>query len=164
MKKKSLIFAFFYIAVLLLPVAASAAQVSLPYFGGQDAPFVSCSGTSCTTCNLFETGQRLIYFGMTLVLFVFAPIMVTIGGIMILIAGGNEERFSTGKKMATGAVIGVLIALGAFLLVNLALTAIAKNGVDGLTLSGYSISCTAPTPTTQPSSSPDSGGNAIFNL
>ncbi len=145
MKKASLIFAFFYIAVLLLPVAASAAQVSLPYFGG-DPPFVSCSGTSCNTCDFFETGQRVIYFGMTMVLFVIAPIMVTIGGIMMLIAGGSEDRFSTGKKMATGAVVGILIALGAFLIVNIAVTALAKDRIEGMTLSGFTISCTATSP------------------
>lgn len=147
MKKINLFFIVFYLAVLLLPIVASAAQVSLPYFGGKDAPFVSCNGANCTTCDLFETGQRVIYFGMTLVLFVFGPIMVTIGGLMMLIAGGSEDRFSTGKKMATGAVVGILIALGAFLIVNLGIDAINATGaIPGMTRSGLTISCTATSP------------------
>ena len=130
----------------LLPLAASAA-VSLPYFGGSGSglPFASCTGVNCTTCDLFETGQRVIYFIMTLALFVFGPIMVTIGGIMMLISGGNEERFSGGKKMATGAVIGILIALAAFLIVNTLLATIAKQ-ITGFSGSGFTISCSAISP------------------
>ncbi len=86
-----------------------------------------------------------------MVLFVIAPIMITIGGIMMLIAGGSEDRFSTGKKMATGAVVGILIALSAFLIVNIAVTALAKDKIQGMTLSGFTISCTATSPYVPPS-------------
>jgi len=148
MKKTYFLFSAFYLLVLLLPLAASA-QVSLPYFGG-NPPFVSCSGTSCTTCDIFETGQRVIYFGMTMILFVLAPIMIVIGGMMMLIAGGSEERFSSGRRMATGAVIGILIALCAFLIVNFAVTTLVDGRIDGLTLSGLTISCTATSPYVPP--------------
>ncbi|HUX36022.1 MAG TPA: pilin [Candidatus Paceibacterota bacterium] len=149
--KKSLISTIPYALLaigVLLPLAASA-QVSLPYFGG-NPPFVSCNGTTCTTCDIFETAQRLIYFGMTMILFVIAPIMITVGGIMMVIAGGSEERFSSGKKMATGAVVGILIGLGAFLIVNLAISALANGAIPGMTKSGLTISCQATTPYVAP--------------
>lgn len=137
----------------VLPLVASA-QVSLPYFGG-NPPFVSCSGTTCTTCDLFETGQRVIYFGMTMILFVIAPILITAGGIMMVIAGGSEERFSSGKKMATGAVVGILIGLCAFLIVNLAVDALASGMIPGMTRSGLTISCKATAPYVAPTNLPD---------
>ncbi len=141
MKKK--FFILIFSAIVLMPLATSAATPLL-YFGG-NPPLVSCTGINCNTCDLFETAQRIIYFGMTLVLFVFGPIMITIGGIMMLISGGSEERFTSGRKMATGAVIGILIALGAFLIVNTLLVTIAQriNGFDG---SGFTISCSARSP------------------
>ncbi|GEM_PF-1025242 len=143
---------------IILPLAASAA-VSIPYFGGTP-PFASCSGVNCTTCDLFETGQRVIYFIMTMALFVFGPIMVTAGGIMMLISGGNEERFTSGRKMATGAVIGILIALGAFLIVNTLLATIAQR-ITGFEGSGFTINCSATSPYVPPRNQPSQNQNLI---
>ena len=144
---KKYLFSFVACLLLLSPILASAA-VSLPYFGG-NPPFASCAGVNCTTCDLFETGQRVIYFIMTLALFVFGPIMVTIGGVMMLISGGNEDRFTSGKKMATGAVIGILIALAAFLIVNTLIATIAQR-ITGLEGSGFTINCSATSPYVPP--------------
>ena len=84
---------------------------------------------------------------MTLTLFVIGPIMVTAGGVMMMIAAGNEERFTTGRKMATGAIIGIAIALGAFLIVNTLLVAIANlTKAPGFSGSGFTISCDAKSP------------------
>jgi hypothetical protein len=151
MTKKRLLVVGLYSAALFLPLVALA-SVSLPYFGG-NPPFVSCNGTNCTACDLFETGQRIIYFGMTLLLFVIAPIMIISGGIMMLIAGGSEERFSSGKRMATGAVIGIIIGLCAFLIVNLGIGAVSGH-IDGMTSSGLTISCTATSPYVAPTNLP----------
>lgn len=119
MKKFYLLFA---ICALLVPALASA-QVSLPYWG----PIVTCGKGGCASlCDLFATAQRFIYLLMTLTLFVIGPILIVAGGIMIMISGGTPERFGTGRKMITGAIVGILISLGAFVIINTFFYFIAK--------------------------------------
>lgn len=140
MKYKILLLISFFI---MLPLAVSA-DVSL-FPAGYWGPLVSCSGIQCNTCHLFSTAQMVIYFIMTLTIFVIGPIMITAGGIMMLISAGNAEKFSSGRKMATGAVIGILIGLGAFLIVNTLLVTVARQ-IPGFSGSGFTISCDARSP------------------
>jgi hypothetical protein len=69
-------------------------------------------------CDIIATAQRVLYFGMTLVAFVLAPILLIIGGLMVLLAGGSSERVGAGRGLLTRTVIGIAMALGAFLIVT----------------------------------------------
>jgi hypothetical protein len=115
-----LIFAF-----LTFPPLASAQDVGIPYWGS-NPPVLSCSGQylelggrqPCTSvCDILRTLQRAIYFGITLVLFVLAPIMFLAGGIMVAMGGANPGILSMGKTTLWRAFIGTVIALGAFLII-----------------------------------------------
>lgn len=92
-----------------------------PYWG-TNPPLLPCgpgTGHDCTSiCEIFVLVQRLIYFGITLVFFAIAPVLFAWGGIMILIASGSPQRLATGKKILTGTVVGVSIALGSYLIVT----------------------------------------------
>lgn len=111
--------------VSLVPVLASAAE--FPFLQSLKGPLVSCTGapitgsnlpTCVSLCDLLKTGQNIINFMMALAVLAIGPIMIVVGGIMMLVSGGSQERFSSGRKIATGAVIGIAIALGAFIIVN----------------------------------------------
>ena len=146
--------------LLLVPLVSSAA--SFPYWG--KGGLVSCTGgilsdtpnagnlPTCTSlCDLFKTGQNIIYFMMTLAVLAIAPIMIVIGGIMMLISAGSETQVSSGRKMVTGAVIGIAIALGAFIIVNTFFVGIAII-TGGTPRSWFDIKCTAPPNQSQPAS------------
>jgi hypothetical protein len=63
----------------------------------------------------------------------FALLMFVYGGIMFLISIGNQERVQKAKSILTNAVIGILIVLSAWVIVNfiiLALTA-GREGIGG---------------------------------
>ena len=47
-----------------------------------------------------------------------AAIMIVWGGFIIMTAGGSEEKVKKGKTIITGTVIGVAIALGAWLIIS----------------------------------------------
>jgi hypothetical protein len=148
-KKFAAGYLLFVICYLLLPIFAHA-QVSL-FPDGYWGPLTSCVGSAdqlpspnptgvkvCdSTCDFFSTSQRIIYFFMSLTLFVLGPVMIVAGGIMILISAGSSERLGTGKKMITGAVIGILITLGAFVIINTFLWALIElpksAGIGGTT-------------------------------
>jgi hypothetical protein len=134
---------------LALPFVASAWTTpniwgTPPGFWG---PLVSCTGyysssvatfnnsgnlPPCTSlCDLIDTAINVIYFGMTLALFVIAPVVIVIGAIMIMLGGANPEMLAKGKKAIVGAVIGIAIVLCAYLIVNTVITVLNISGIGG---------------------------------
>lgn len=124
----------FVFLLVLLPISAGATNSpGFPYWG----PLVSCTGLSCVSlCDLILTAQNVIYFGITLVVLVISPIFLLWGGITMIISGGSEERWRSGKKILVGAIVGLFLTLGAFVIVNTVLfvvgAKISGNGSGGV--------------------------------
>jgi hypothetical protein len=114
--------------LLIIPLAVFAqGQASTPSIWptGYWGPLLSCSGSGqgglskCTSlCDLLRTFQNVIYFGISLAFFAIAPVLLIWGGLLILIAGPNPGLLEQGKKILTGTLIGILIVLCSFLIVN----------------------------------------------
>lgn len=118
----------FLLLVISAPLLVFAHDISIPYWGDGDNPIMSCTGQylapnvpaekKCRSlCDIIHTLQHAIYFGITLALFVLAPIMFIIGGIMVVIGGANPSIISRGKSILWGTFWGVVIALSSFLIV-----------------------------------------------
>ncbi len=113
--------------VFLFPFATFASHTQQipafprPYWG-TNPPLLPCgpgTGHDCTSiCELFVLFQRLIYFGITLVFFAIAPVLFLWGGVMLLVSAGSPQKISSGKKILTGTVVGISIALGSYLIVT----------------------------------------------
>jgi hypothetical protein len=118
---------------------------------GYWGPLVSCTGDYLTGtgpkcqsfCDMVHTAQHILYFALTILMFVIAPIMIVAGGILIIFSGGSPKTLGTGRGMATGAIIGVAIGLGAFVIVN-TFFFILGNGTDAQSVSWSEIECSAP--------------------
>lgn len=125
---------FFAIASFAL-FANTAHAASRVWPAGYWGPILSCTGnynevvpvgaegvadTCDSFCDLLQTGQNVVDFAITLVIFVGAPAMITFGGIMLLIAGssGVEEKRKMAKDIIVSAVIGVGITLAAYLILT----------------------------------------------
>lgn len=155
----------FLVVVLALilggsPLLSSADHASFPYWGPLAARCpLSCDEKGfcvsvCTNvCQLFDLAQHLIYFGITLVFFAIGPAFLVYGGIMILVSSGSDERLGKGKKIITGTLIGIALALGAFLIVN---TFISLLGIKGIPLANVQCSVSPPTKAAAPK--PGGGG------
>jgi FtsH-binding integral membrane protein len=134
----------------LLPLVASASSSSYttPNIWGTPpgywGPLVSCTGNyltknsdgtptnPCTSlCDLIDTFINIVYFGMSIAIFIIAPIMVVVGGVMILMAGANPGMLESGRKAITAAVVGLIIVLCAYLIVNTFITVLSVTGVGG---------------------------------
>lgn len=142
------------VCLLTLPLLSLAASSlpSFPYWATNG--LVSCSGdlnspNPCTSlCDLLHTFLNVVYFGITLVVFVIAPVLFAYGGILIMIGhssieeiGGKQISISKGKGIITSTVWAVVIALAAYLIVSVFL------GILGQSFG--TLNCTpAPTPTT----------------
>ncbi len=98
-------------------------------FGFARAALVPCGGTDqapCTLCHFFAGFSNIINFiafGLTPPI---AMLIFLIGGIMLLTAGGNEQRLSKAKQLVTNAVIGLLIIYLGWLLMNSLITTIGQ--------------------------------------
>lgn len=103
-----------------LALAATITSPSLPFWGGGSSGLLSCTGATChSLCDLIQTFVNVTYFGITLVLFIAAPILFAWGGIMLIISGGNPGKTGEAKKILTGTLIGVVIVLSAFIIIKL---------------------------------------------
>ena len=101
---------------------------------GIGTPLVPCGGEGepCNVCHLYELAHNVIDFllwGLATPLLVIA---ILVGGIYWLISGGSEQKIERGKEILTSAIIGFLIAFGAWIIINTILDTLAfKNPFYG---------------------------------
>ena len=95
--------------------------------------FVVCYGVTsaeqqdCTFGKLMDFLKNIIDF----LIFVLAPIIATIivlyGGFLILTAGDSAEKVSQAKGMFTKGIVGLMLAMGAWLIVKFVLVSVGYN-------------------------------------
>lgn len=88
----------------------------------QAAGLVPCGGLSpgenpCTYCDLLKLFKGVIDFLMYII-FPIATIMIIWGGIVIMTARESPERVKQGRAIITAAVVGILIALLSWLILD----------------------------------------------
>lgn len=115
--------------VFAVPMLALAQEsIGFPYFG-TNPPLLPCTGDGvgdsvpCTNaCQLLQLAQRVLYAMLSIAVVLIAPIAIAIGGIVILTSAGSSSGMSKGREMITGTIYGVLMALGAFVILNIFFT------------------------------------------
>jgi hypothetical protein len=68
-------------------------------------------------CDFLQIASNIIGLLYSIVIPI-AVFMITVGGLILLTAGGNEKRMAQGKAFIKSALIGVAIALGAGILIG----------------------------------------------
>lgn len=91
------------------------------------ANFVTCSGTDCSACNLAEMGNEIMKW-LIGVLFVVFGVVAAVGGFGLVTSGGNPGALDDAKKKLTSAVVGLLIVLAAWLLVDTIIRGLVSGG------------------------------------
>lgn len=114
MKKVILLSTFYFLASAL--VVQSAGLVPCGGFG-QDP---------CTYCDLLKLLKGVINFLMYII-FPLATIMIVWGGIVIMTARESPERVKQGRSIITAAVVGILIALLSWLILDTIIQVMAPN-------------------------------------
>jgi len=92
-----------------------------------------CGATGCTWCNLMQMFSNIVNF-MLYIIFPIAAAMIVIGGISIMTAAGSPAKISKGREIITAAIIGLIIALFSYLIIDTIIKIIATgwNGIEGL--------------------------------
>ena len=134
MKNKflSIGFAAISLAMLIIPIAMPSIAFADPNAINSSVfiptilagPLTVCIGMSGGTlpacsnlCDLVAQIANIIYYMIAVVIWIVVPILVAVGGIMIMLGGANPGMIETGKKTITGAVWGLVIVLCAWLIV-----------------------------------------------
>lgn len=123
MKRTSyIVFSLFLLfAVFVVPTMAHALSFT---------PLVPCGiggNNPCNICHLAVLLDNVIGFLIYFIAIPGAGLMIVIGGFMMLIGAGSESRVGTGKKMITNAIVGVLIVLLSWLIVDTAIKTLTGN-------------------------------------
>lgn len=122
----ALVLAAISLSVMLAPVALAGFDGSVR--GGAD----SARGTDQTE-NLFgQTGIfRTITNVLLFILGAISVIMIIIGGLRYVISGGNATAVTAAKNTILYAIVGVIVALLAYAIVNFVLDSFTASGQAG---------------------------------
>jgi len=88
-----------------------------------DDPNTAINETApCSLCHIFVLIKRIIDFATGVVAFPILVLMIIVGGITWITAGGSEARISRGKEIIRTAVIAIIILLVAWLIIDTVIT------------------------------------------
>ncbi len=114
--KKIKPFVFLSVIALMIPLVSFAA-VAVTY------PLVPCGGAGQKACSFacfYVMVDRIISFLLYAISMPLSATALMVAGIM-LVAGGSEKAITTGKEIFKYTLIGLFIAFGAWLIIDLIL-------------------------------------------
>lgn len=125
MKKKifSLIFLLALSINAAMPIRAFAEEVFPGIYS-----FAGCTGLDCSACNVVDmvNGGLIWLIG---ILFVVFAVLMTIAGVKLVTSGGNPGALNAAKSSFISAIVGMIIILSAWLIVDTIMRALV--GSDG---------------------------------
>lgn len=129
----------------------------------QTAPgnFVSCEGVGCSACDLVVMANYAIQWLMGIIAVLFA-VLAAMAGWGLVTSAGNSGAKEDAKKKLINAIIGFVIVLGAWLLVDSILLGLTGTGADTWTdvqCGTQAQAIIVHTPLTVPPVLPSAGGN-----
>lgn len=78
----------------------------------------------CTFCEMIKVASNVVEVLRNFA-FGIGVLAIVAGAILMMISAGNAKKFQTGKSFIVNAIIGIVIALTAWLIINTLLSVIA---------------------------------------
>lgn len=115
--------------ILIVPVFSFAYNIGDPLVScGTNDPKFPLSNHPCGFSDFLDLINNVIQFILYVMVVPIAAVMFFYAGFELVTSGGSTEKRGTAKKVFTNAVIGLVIAVGAFLIVQ---TILHILGFDG---------------------------------
>lgn len=110
---------------VLLALFLSATLVVLPQAALAVEPggFVPCEGNECSFCDLVSMLQVIISWIIGIIFVIFAVLLV-VAGFQLVFSRGNQSAQKDAKDKLINALIGIIIVLAAWLIVDTLMRAI----------------------------------------
>jgi hypothetical protein len=112
---------------LILPLVAFILLTAPTLVSAQGlASFAGCTGTDCSACNVVSMTNELIKWliGITFMLF---AVLCAWAGFGLVTSGGNQGELDAAKDKFTNAIIGLIIILSAWLIVDTIMRGLVGN-------------------------------------
>lgn len=90
---------------------------------------IPCEGNACGICDIFKLISNVVNFATLKLASPLAGIIMAYGGIMMIISGGNESKRAKGIEAISAAVWGIIIAFGAWVIVNAVIGGLSGNSL-----------------------------------
>ncbi len=84
-------------------------------------PTAATSSGGCGGSQLIQLGVNIVQFLIDISILI-AVVLFLWGGFLFLTSGGSEKQITSGRKTITNAVIGIVIVLGSWIIINTFLT------------------------------------------
>ena len=78
---------------------------------------VPCNGPDCRACDIITLGQNLLTWFIGIMAAITA-LMFAWGGMEMVMSAGNASMVSSGREKMSNAIIGLIIILASWLIVN----------------------------------------------
>ncbi|MBP6881156.1 MAG: hypothetical protein KBC35_00845 [Candidatus Pacebacteria bacterium] len=101
------------------------------------ADFIPCDGSSanggiaCTECHFVQMGNTILKWLIGVLFAVFA-VVAAMGGFGLVTSGGNQQALEDAKEKLKNALIGLIIVLAAWLLVDTVMRGLLSSGTDDI--------------------------------
>ena len=97
----------------------------IPFVSSAEESLVTCSGLDCQFCHLVSTGQNVMNW-LVLVLTIIAGLLFAYAGLMLVTSTGNRTFKQKALTIFNNVIIGYLLVLAGWLLVDTTLKALAN--------------------------------------
>ena len=114
-----------FLSISLLSLSLFIPQLVLAQAGG----LVPCSGPDCTTDSVVALVANLISFLISM-LGVIAVIVLVVVGFRMVVSRGNESEWTRAKEMFGNVVIGIILILAAWLIVDTIMRGLTGEGLN----------------------------------
>ena len=101
---------------------------------------VTCSGEDCSACNLVSMANLVIDWLIGVLLVVFGVLM-TVAGFKLVLSRGDQSALTEAKQMFTNAIVGFLIILAAWIIVDTLMRGLNVQGMSGGPLPWSTVTC-----------------------
>lgn len=138
--RKPIFFVFlFFLLLFLFPISYFLSPTSsvLAHDSGKNNDFwtpgdriVPCIN-DCNKCELLHLSRHVIDFLMVAATPILATFFLIWAGVLIMMGGANPGMLSSGKRIFKDTIIGVLIVLLSWLIVNTLIKSLAKDVIPG---------------------------------
>ena len=121
-----------------LPLILIIAIYLIPDLSTAQGPggFVNCEGSGCSACNLVDMTNNIIKWLLGMIFLIFAALMVH-AGFGLVTSGGNPSALSAAKDKFKNALIGIVIVLSAWLIVNTIMVKLVSDGTTAGNITGW---------------------------
>jgi hypothetical protein len=114
---------------VFLPLTAPAAEDFTP---DNETGIIPCGGKTnhpCTFADFYILAKNIIGFCIKYLAIPLATLSIAIAGWYFIISGDKEERRSKAKDILWGTIIGLAVALAAWLIVDAILDGLIKQSI-----------------------------------